>query len=37
MTTQKNPYYLKEIDKLSETATVSYYDVESGQNLTVEE
>jgi hypothetical protein len=35
MTTQKSPYLVN--TKLPETATVSYYDVESDQNLTVEE
>ncbi len=33
--TQKNPYLIN--DKLPETATVSYYDVETDQNLTQEE
>jgi len=34
---KNNPYLIKNIDKLPETATVSYYDVETDQNLTAEE
>lgn len=32
-----NPYYIKNIDKLPETATVSYYNAETDENLTAEE
>lgn len=35
MTTQKNPYLIN--DKLPKTETISYYDVESDQNLTSEQ
>jgi hypothetical protein len=32
-----NPYLIKDITKLPETATVSYYNPETDENLTAEE
>jgi hypothetical protein len=35
--TKNNPYLIRNTNELPETATVAYYDVETGQNLTAEE